>query len=897
MTKRKILWYDNKNSFDGGFGMVKKYLISALFLLCLVYDLFSLKASAVLHVTNPYIEGSAKPERYILVGETYTVYSILGTATNFESSDSSIATINEKGELRAKKPGEVKITVRVPEFNNKKDTSIFHVVKRADAIRLNFYQLYLARGYTNYPVLMPEITPSDATDVVRFRSETDEKKPVYANRLTGVTRVQDINGSAVVTAYGKLDEYILDEDESFLYDHDMKTDTAYLYAHTHNWTVPYVAADSLYHHMRCQDSDNCPITDPKERKKYEPHDITKSGICRICGYRENLNHTHTWQTTYTSDKKNHWYSCSGCDGKKDLGSHNFGEDNKCITCGLRHVHNNWTDKISANDAGHWYACLDCDARKNYTPHSSVNPGNCKQEVYCDTCTMPFQYGPHSDELVSTSHEYSHQQKCPICGETFTAAPHTYQKESENTSKCTECGFVHTHTWSDWTAEREGHRHTCTKQQVDLRGKLYSSENEILPHTYGDDMLCTVCGYDGNTPNCVNDTYELSTAGEALWFARLVNGGKTAVNAVLKNDLVLNETNLPIGTLSSPYQGIFDGQGYTVTLNVPDAGNQTGFFGAASGAVIRNFTVDGSITVNQGVKHIGGAVGVAKGGTVVSNVLSKIQIRGDGAAHHLGGIVGSSQVLDGTLLIENCMFEGYLNLPSVGDCLGGILGYANSQVSIRNCGSTGTVAGVSGGHIGGILGYVNHTGFGVLENCWFSSRIDGGGIVGTINNASDGIRNNFCSEGVKPVGKGKKANNYTAGKIKDWHSGEVAWRINRGAGEEIWYQNLENNNSYPVFSGKNVYRNGQDSYTNQQPKNAFYCEDQTVFLEYLEKPSLLAAAVYRNGRLQSVKLKEISAPGEIKFSELALEKTAEDQMKIMLLSDLKTMTPLCAYYQE
>ena len=111
-------------------------------------------------------------------------------------------------------------------------------------------------------------------------------------------------------------------------------------------------------------------------------------------------------------------------------------------------------------------------------------------------------------------------------------------------------------------------------------------------------------------------YEISSAKELAWFSKQVASGKTEINAVLKNDIVLwdsvsGDTNYwnPIGPSDSlAFEGIFDGAGKTISgarseysqENVDSVFN--GFFRfVGEKGVVKNFTLEKSVLQ---VEHLG-----------------------------------------------------------------------------------------------------------------------------------------------------------------------------------------------------------------------------------------------------------------------------------------------------
>lgn len=91
------------------------------------------------------------------------------------------------------------------------------------------------------------------------------------------------------------------------------------------------------------------------------------------------------------------------------------------------------------------------------------------------------------------------------------------------------------------------------------------------------------------------------------------------------------------------------------------------------------------------------------------------------------------------------FSGNILVQGSGDCIGGILGYANYGVTIRDCASTGQVYGASGAlYVGGILGYINSASFGGITGCYATGKISSGFGIGYIKNcAAIPFNNNYC----------------------------------------------------------------------------------------------------------------------------------------------------------
>ena len=132
------------------------------------------------------------------------------------------------------------------------------------------------------------------------------------------------------------------------------------------------------------------------------------------------------------------------------------------------------------------------------------------------------------------------------------------------------------------------------------------------------------------PVVADDVYQISTAQDLFWFVTEVNNGHTDLNAVLVNDIVINqdlwkqlnkttkaEPQLtewnPIGTLTNAYSGTFDGQGHTISgvyIN-DDTQSNVGLFGVITEtAVIKNLGVTDSYI--KGDENVGAICGSSEG---------------------------------------------------------------------------------------------------------------------------------------------------------------------------------------------------------------------------------------------------------------------------------------------
>ncbi len=244
----------------------------------------------------------------------------------------------------------------------------------------------------------------------------------------------------------------------------------------------------------------------------------------------------------------------------------------------------------------------------------------------------------------------------------------------------------------------------------------------------------------NTMAQVDGVYQISAAPQLANFATIVNGGATDAKAVLTTDIdlaqaITNDAWTSIGNNDKPFKGTFDGQGHTIkNITYTATGQYNGLFGKlTTGAVVKNFTAEGTMTVSASVTGRAVAlIGVAgDGGVLIQNINSKMNYNNQLAGAQVGGILGGalngnativdrctySGTLDGNdaggngnygglvgyannnaacyLTISNCLFDGELvnKAATPGNCtFGGMIGYSNgANVTIKNCLSIGTVS--------------------------------------------------------------------------------------------------------------------------------------------------------------------------------------------------------------
>ena len=185
------------------------------------------------------------------------------------------------------------------------------------------------------------------------------------------------------------------------------------------------------------------------------------------------------------------------------------------------------------------------------------------------------------------------------------------------------------------------------------------------------------------------------------FAALVNGGTTDINARMIADIDLGDDQTMIGdtreSTSSPcFSGIFDGQGYTLTVAYTGIGSSSvgAPFAKINGATIKNLHVKGSLS-SAGF-HPTSIVSDSWGTSRLEKVWGEVDITGTRTGWvEASGLVGCMKA--GNLTIEDCLFTGTVN--GTGSYNGCFIGYIDrGSATITNSLSTGTFT-YSGGDNG------------------------------------------------------------------------------------------------------------------------------------------------------------------------------------------------------
>ena len=201
-------------------------------------------------------------------------------------------------------------------------------------------------------------------------------------------------------------------------------------------------------------------------------------------------------------------------------------------------------------------------------------------------------------------------------------------------------------------------------------------------------------------------------------------GKRAVNARLYTDIAETNVYIAWGT-SVAYNGVFDGNGHTLTVRT-----------AANERVMAPFRYVGNATIKN--LHVAGTIKTSE--------------------RNISSLIGS--VLAGsTVTVENCHSSVTISSTYNGDTeSGGIISTIGENVKavLRNCKFDGNFEGGNSHHNGGFIGYCQPKSSAVIDNCLFApDHINTGAEscetwARTASDATVSVRNSFATMGYSSL---------------------------------------------------------------------------------------------------------------------------------------------------
>ena len=205
---------------------------------------------------------------------------------------------------------------------------------------------------------------------------------------------------------------------------------------------------------------------------------------------ENKTHTHTYNTTWSTDETNHWHECT-CGDKKDVAPHvDANKDHNCDVCGK---------KMSDHTGG---------------------TATCKDKATCTICGQKYgDLAAHNYKTEWSKDKNKHWHECSVCGDKKDVAAHTPGAPATETTPqtCTICGYVikaalgHTHNFNQKNTSETYLKSaaTCTKKAVYYysctcgeKGTETFESGDLAAHSYKTEWSkdstkhwheCSVCG--------------------------------------------------------------------------------------------------------------------------------------------------------------------------------------------------------------------------------------------------------------------------------------------------------------------------------------------------------------------------------------------------------------------
>ena len=283
-----------------------------------------------------------------------------------------------------------------------------------------------------------------------------------------------------------------------------------------------------------------------------------------------------------------------------------------------------------------------------------------------------------------------------------------------------------------------------------------AKNGFVANAYGSGEWISYSYSVGSKIDVINDTEEnkirkpcgdgteecpfhITTAGEFLYFAAVINGTEPSIpvneyaHAVLDADIDLSGVCgpeigswTPIGYGTARFRGVFNGHNHRIkNIYVVNDKEGTGLFGLATGgAEIRNVILaSGSISSTS--LSVGGIVGVG----VVKLIDCHNYVNIYCSSKFNGGIIGYAGK---DSYIEKCHNEGNITSTSSNKSLfgvGGIAGAASTDAIVTDCYSLGNITGHSS-RVGGVVGSA--------ENCLITNCYSYGDVESTENDHGGGL---------------------------------------------------------------------------------------------------------------------------------------------------------------
>lgn len=200
-----------------------------------------------------------------------------------------------------------------------------------------------------------------------------------------------------------------------------------------------------------------------------------------------------------------------------------------------------------------------------------------------------------------------------------------------------------------------------------------------------------------------------------------NGGTVK----LLRDVELTDTWTPVGDSSTPFKGIFDGDGHKITGLKINTGSYIGLFGyVGEGATIKNVNLVGANV--SGVKRVGALIGQIMGNATVSNCTVDSTSHVTGSDSNTGGLIGEAAGGITVKLEKLINYATVMNTENNGPSrAAGIIAQVTSGaiVTISSCKNYGPIT-TNNGYAGGIVAAKQGSSKVSFENCSNAGTLTG-----------------------------------------------------------------------------------------------------------------------------------------------------------------------------
>ena len=177
---------------------------------------------------------------------------------------------------------------------------------------------------------------------------------------------------------------------------------------------------------------------------------------------------------------------------------------------------------------------------------------------------------------------------------------------------------------------------------------------------------------------VNGVYQIGTAEDLEEFTALVNEGNRFANALLTADIVKSSPSTMIGTDAIEYEGIFDGAGHSITIDLKTESRGIALFRwVGRKGIVKDLKVQGEITTSS---DWAAAIAVETRG-IVRGCYVDVKINSTRNGDATDGAI-AFRTSTGTI-VEDCLAKLNIQGASTQNC-GGVVGWANGKTSIVNC---------------------------------------------------------------------------------------------------------------------------------------------------------------------------------------------------------------------